>query len=110
MVDPKDKARLDALDKRIAALKKATEPTPTKTQDAAGGAELAWRMLIELVAGIVIGFGIGYGLDYLFGTLPILLVLFTLLGFAAGVQTMMRTARVAQQETDGRGAPDKDGE
>ncbi|MBV0890650.1 AtpZ/AtpI family protein [Paracoccus sp. Z118] len=52
----------------------------------------AWRMVIELVAGLGIGFGIGYGLDRLFGTLPILLVVFTLLGFAAGVKTMLRTA------------------
>ena len=35
---------------------------------------LAWRMVIELVAGLGIGFGMGYGLDVLFGTLPVFLV------------------------------------
>ncbi len=112
MVDPLDKAHIERLEKRIAALKKATEPEEPKTQtNAAGGAELAWRMVIELVAGIVIGFGIGYGLDYLFGTLPIFLVLFVMLGFAAGVQTMMRTAAAAQKAENDRGqAPQKDGE
>ena len=54
-------------------------------------------MVIELVAGIVIGFGIGYGLDALFGTLPIFLVTFVLLGFVAGVRTMMRTAKEIQE-------------
>jgi len=33
------------------------------------------------------------GLDALFGTRPLLLTVFTLLGFAAGVKTMIRTAR-----------------
>ena len=55
-------------------------------------------MVIELVAGLALGFGIGYGLDVLFGTLPILMVLFTLLGFAAGVKTMMRSAKEAQSK------------
>ena len=55
-------------------------------------------MVIELVAGIVIGFFIGYGLDLLFGTLPIMLVIWTLLGFVAGVRTMMRTAQEVQEK------------
>ena len=54
-------------------------------------------MVIELVAGLGIGFGIGYGLDCLFGTLPIFLVLFTMLGLAAGVKTMLRSAQEIQE-------------
>lgn len=60
-------------------------------------ANMAWRMVIELVAGISIGFGIGYGLDWLFGTMPIFLILFIGLGLAAGVRTMMRTAQEVQK-------------
>ena len=40
----------------------------------------------------------GYGLDVLFGTLPIFLVLFTLLGLAAGVKTMLRSAQEIQEK------------
>lgn len=106
--DPTSGAQLKRLGERIDALKKDKAPKPRQdTTHAAGGAELAWRMVIELVAGIVIGFGIGYGLDYLFGTLPILLVLFTLFGFAAGVQTMMRTARAAQEKAGSEGAAEE---
>ncbi len=54
--------------------------------------EVAWRMVIELVSGLLIGFGIGYGLDWLFGTTPILMVLFFFFGFAAGIKTMLGTA------------------
>ena len=55
-------------------------------------------MVIELVAGLGIGFGIGYGLDVLFGTLPIFLLLFVMLGLAAGVKTMLRSAKEIQEK------------
>ena len=87
--DPKQ--RLAELEMRIAAAKGAKEETPHQ-EEHYSQAQQAWRMVIELVAGLLIGFGIGYGLDTLFGTMPIFLVLFTLLGFAAGVKTMVRSA------------------
>ena len=91
MDDPDRHERLKRLEDRINALKGVDAPKP-HMENHYSQAQLAWRMVIELVAGLGIGFGIGYGLDQLFGTTPILLVLFILLGFAAGVKTMMRTA------------------
>ena len=44
---------------------------------------LAWRMVTELVAGMLLGLGIGWGLDSLLGTQPAFLVVFALLGFAS---------------------------
>jgi ATP synthase protein I len=61
-------------------------------------AQQGWRMVTELVSGLLIGVGLGYGLDVLFGTLPIFLVVFTLLGFVAGVNVMMRTSKEIQTE------------
>ncbi len=55
-------------------------------------------MVIELVAGLGIGFGIGYSLDRFFGTLPLFLVLFVLLGLAAGIKTMIRSADEVQKK------------
>lgn len=95
MADKQDLERLRALDAKIATLKAAHAPPPAK-EDHHSMASAAWRMVVELVSGLGIGFGIGYGLDVLFGTQPWLLVLFTLLGFAAGVSTMLRTARELQ--------------
>jgi ATP synthase protein I len=95
MPDPTGEDPLKDLDARINAAKMATGPE-RKMDDHHSGAHLAWRMVIELVAGIAIGFGIGYGLDVLFGTLPIFLVIFILLGFGAGVTTMLRTAQEVQ--------------
>lgn len=102
-----DPERLKSLDDRIAALKKTQEPAPPKDTHYSQ-AQQGWRMVIELVAGTVIGFGIGYGLDAVFGTLPVLLMVFTVLGFVAGVRTMMRTAREVQEKAVADAALKKD--
>lgn len=92
MVDDATRARMEALEKRLAARKRQDQPAP-KTGQGYSGAELAWRMVLELVTGLGIGFGIGYGLDSLLGTMPIFLVLFIFLGLAAGIKVMLRTAK-----------------
>ena len=97
MTDPDQKQQLAQLEARIAAAKKAQEPTG-RVDEHYSQAQLAWRMVIELVAGLAIGFGIGYGLDVLFGTLPIFMVLFIMLGLAAGVKTMLRSAQEIQEK------------
>lgn len=96
MTDPDQQQRLKRLEDRIDAAKgRHTTPEP-RSDEHYSQAQLAWRMVIELVAGLGIGFGIGYGLDVLFGTLPLLMVLFTMLGLAAGVKTMLRSAQEVQ--------------
>ncbi|MCW1918254.1 AtpZ/AtpI family protein [Rhodobacter sp. KR11] len=96
--DP-DPERLAALEARIAAMKgKAGVKRPKKVSGFSQG-EMAWRMVIELVTGMLLGMAIGYGLDWLTGTQPIFLVIFAMLGFAAGVKTMLGTAKqMATQE------------
>ena len=97
MANDPETDRLKALDERIAKAKGAQEPK-AHMDEHYSQAQLAWRMVIELVAGLGIGFGIGYGLDALFGTRPFLMVVFTLLGFAAGVKTMIRSAQEVQEK------------
>ncbi|MEL7132305.1 MAG: AtpZ/AtpI family protein [Pseudomonadota bacterium] len=99
MTDPEDADRLKALSARIDAVREESAPKP-RTPDHHSQAQLAWRMVIELVAGLGIGFGMGYGLDALFGTSPWLMIVFIFLGFAAGVQTMMRSAKEVQAERE----------
>ncbi|WP_299025451.1 AtpZ/AtpI family protein [uncultured Sulfitobacter sp.] len=95
MDDQDRKAEMAAIEARIAAAKGAQAPEP-RMDEHYSGAQMAWRMVIELVAGLGIGFGIGYGLDLFFGTLPIFMVLFVMLGLAAGVKTMLRSAQEMQ--------------
>lgn len=96
----KEAARLRDLEGRLARLTRSEEgPKPLASHDQA---HIAWRMVIELVVGLGLGFGIGYGLDYLFGTTPLLMILFIFLGFAAGIKTMMRTAAELGESAGGK--------
>ena len=99
-------AKLADLERRINALKDKPE-AKSHTEEHYSQAQLAWRMVIELVAGLGIGFGIGYGLDTLFGTMPIFLVLFILLGLIAGIKTMLRSAQEIQNGQPGKVAEDE---
>ncbi len=92
-----DNDPLRDLGQRIQSAKQSYEDEP-KVEDHHSGLQHAWRMVIELVSGMAIGFGLGYGLDVLFGTLPIFMIVFTLLGFVAGVRTMLSTAREIQKD------------
>ena len=88
---------LKSLEEKIEAAKKAVEPEQ-QVQNKFSAAEVGWRMIIELTAGVFIGFGLGYGLDFLFNTKPVFILTLTLFGFAAGVKTMMRSARELQEK------------
>ena len=92
--------RLKRLEDRIAAARAGRAEPPRGAHGKFTQGSLAWRMVIELVAGMALGVGIGYGIDVLAGTLPAFLVVFALLGFAAGVRTMLRTAAEVRE---GRG-------
>ncbi|MFD1911585.1 AtpZ/AtpI family protein [Halodurantibacterium flavum] len=106
--DPDDE-RLRALSDRIAKARAAAEPKRGETSRGFSQGEIAWRMVIELVAGLVIGLGIGMGLDALFGTRPLFLVLFVVIGLVAGVKVMLQSAREMQEksEADQRSARDE---
>ena len=109
MRDPDDSDRMAKLEERLARLRGKDAKKPHQ-EEHYSQAQHAWRMVIELVAGLMIGFGMGYGLDLLFGTLPIFLVIFTLLGLAAGIKTMMRSAEEMQKraETPDTGADERE--
>ena len=98
MSDGPDPERLRALDDRIRALR-GEEVEASGTGRDIGQAHAGWRMVTELVTGIVVGFGLGYGLDTVFGTMPLMIVLMTLLGFAAGVRVMLGTAQEIQRRS-----------
>ena len=98
MADTPDRERLRRLEQAKAA--RAPKPSRPSKYEASS---LAWRMVLELVIGMVLGCLIGYGLDVLLGTLPIFLMIFALLGFAAGIRTMMRSADEVKR---GRRTPD----
>jgi len=59
---------------------------------------IAFRFSTELVAGLVVGGGLGWGIDWLmarigFHTRPAFLIVFFMLGAAAGIRNVMRAAK-----------------
>jgi ATP synthase protein I len=101
MASEPDPDRLRALEARLAKVKGKAPVAKTNTVKGFSQGEVAWRMVIELMTGMLLGMAIGYGLDVLFGTLPIFLIIFSLLGFAAGIKTMLGSARqMAQSAAD----------
>lgn len=88
--------RLDELEAKLAAIRKRRAP-PKRGGGGMRGHELAWRMVIDLTAGIAVGLAIGWGLDTLLGTKPVLMIVFVLLGFGSGVRVMLQSAKDAQR-------------
>jgi ATP synthase protein I len=56
----------------------------------------AFRIVAELVVGVAVGGFVGYTLDRWLGATPWLLVVGLMLGFAAGLMNVVRTARQMQ--------------
>jgi ATP synthase protein I len=86
--------RLKDLDSRIKAEKgeRAEAEKPAASATVAQDYSKGYRLASEFVAGVLVGGLVGYGLDRLFGTLPLFLIVFLLLGFGAGILNMSRAA------------------
>nr|WP_281500758.1 AtpZ/AtpI family protein [Kordiimonas marina] len=60
----------------------------------------AFKLGIELVAGVGIGVLIGLTLDKWLATPPVFLFVFLFLGFAAGLRNVIREAKRMQDQSD----------
>jgi ATP synthase protein I len=91
ITSPEEPDRIKSLSKKILM----AQGKDTKIQEHSSGKNnigYVWRMVLELVIGMLFGFGIGFGLDKWFGTAPFLMILMSFFGFGAGIRTMMITA------------------
>ncbi len=75
--------------------REASESRPSRPAADASGYARGFRLSSELVAGVLVGAGIGWALDRLLGISPWGMIVFLLLGFAAGVVNVIRAAGVA---------------
>ena len=85
--------KLKDLDYKLNEIRKKRNSNKPSNGQVFKSAHIGWRMVLELVVGILIGVLLGFGLDYLFNTSPIFLIIMIFFGFAAGVKTMMKTAK-----------------
>lgn len=60
---------------------------------------MGWQISVELLAAVLIGAGIGYVADNYFSTAPWLLVVFTIMGGAAGFLNIYRSFK-AEEKTN----------
>ena len=91
-------ARLQRLGKRLAQANRPSEngSGPRQTADPSAIAR-GFRLSTELVAGVLVGAAIGWLLDRWLGISPWGLIVFLLLGFAAGVLNVMRGAGIVRE-------------
>jgi len=95
LTESPDSERLEKLKQRLDGAQRrqdvsATRPPPTQLG-------VAGRFATELVAALLVGGGLGWGMDWLAGrfgfhTRPVFLLVFFVLGAAAGIRNVMRAA------------------
>jgi len=96
MADDPEKQALDALDSRLREARgqvqdPLSKPGPEKSEKG-GALGLAFRVSVEIVSAVAIGVGIGWLLDGWLDTKPWMMVVFIVLGFAAGILNVYRMA------------------
>ena len=93
--DPK-KGTLDDLGARLESAKSAPiDQTRTKKNDRSENGNalaLAFRVGVELISAVAVGTAIGWGLDQWFETRPWFMLVFTVVGGAAGIINVYRMA------------------
>jgi ATP synthase protein I len=90
--------RLEALAAKLDAEKQRGAERRGELGAASPGMAQALKLGSEFVAGVIVGFVIGYTMDRFLGTKPWGMIVFLLLGFAAGTLNVMRaTGTVAER-------------
>jgi ATP synthase protein I len=90
-------ARLQRLGERLGQQKAEHDATeaPSGSKSDPSAIARGFRLSTELVAGVLVGAFIGWALDKALGISPWGMIVFLLLGFAAGVVNVMRAAGIS---------------
>lgn len=94
------------LDRMLQDHRAAELSAQQKARGTSSGYGQAVKLSSEFIAGILVGAGIGWVADQWLGTSPFGLIVFLLLGFAAGVLNVLRA--VGQVAEPGAKPPSKD--
>lgn len=102
MADEQRPNSFDEFDARLKKLRSAPDPAAAKPDEVRQPLNFGsgLQVGIELVAGVGGGFLIGWALDRWLGTTPLFLILFFILGAAAGVLNAYRHLRRLQDRAD----------
>ncbi len=98
--------RLKALDRRLDQHRAERQPAaPDRASTSGPGMALAVRVATDFVAGVLLGGALGWGFDRLLGTSPWGLMVFLILGFAAGALNALRAAGIVKPGPTGSHDP-----
>ena len=100
-------ARLSGLGRQLSRIKdsRKAQADQARQENESGPARasamaVGLRLSSELVAGVLVGAALGWGLDRLASTSPWGMIVFLLLGFAAGVMNVMRAVGLMAKQSD----------
>ena len=113
--DPEGARRgVEEMDAKLRAARVANpKPSPDGAKNGAGSAlsqrqtGVAYRVMVDMIAGLLVGGFLGYWLDRWLGWTPWSLVTGLIVGFAAGVNNAWRAIRDFSRDAAGGGS-DKD--
>jgi len=102
-----DKRRVDALEARLRAARTASPKPGAETSRQSGMSHrqtgVAYRVLVDMIAGLLVGGFLGYWLDRWWGSAPYSLIVGLIVGFGAGINNAWRAIRVyTAQEAEGK--------
>lgn len=100
-----DMRRVDDLQARLKAARDAAPKMATEKPAGSGMSHrqtgVAYRVLVDMIAGLLVGGFLGYWLDRWLGSHPYSLIVGLLVGFAAGVNNAWRAIRVYTAQAEG---------
>ena len=96
--------RVDELDQRLRQQRESADKTGNKPAQMAGVSHrqtaVAYRVLVDMIAGLLVGGFLGYWLDRWLGWAPWGLVTLLFLGFVAGANNAWRAIRSFQADAN----------
>jgi ATP synthase protein I len=93
-----ERRRMDDLDARLKQARGAAAPPKQDLRSAHRQTAVAYRVLVDMIAGLLVGGFLGYWLDRWLGWAPYALIGGLIVGFAAGVNNAWRAIRVFSDE------------
>ena len=104
-----DRRRIDELDARLKAARGPDKKPSPGSGMSQRQTNVAYRVLVDMIAGLLVGGFLGYWLDRWLGWAPYSLVTGLVLGFVAGVNNAWRAIRAYSKDAAVTGSGGDDG-
>ncbi len=91
------------LNEQADALERQSESRLAHEMAGQKAASQAWKIIADLLGGVLVGLALGYGFDHFAGTRPVGIIGGVLVGFAISVWMAWRTAKRIQAEAEASG-------